>query len=108
MGKMEREKGKRGEREVVALMRAHGFEAQRGQQYRGGGDSPDIVHNIPNVHMEVKFREQFSLYPSVRKALLESPDKTPVVFHRRKGKPWVVVMYANDFLGIMGELEDAR
>ncbi|KKM79297.1 hypothetical protein LCGC14_1351320 [marine sediment metagenome] len=108
MGKMERDKGKRGELEVAALMREYGFEARRGQQHRGGSDSPDIIHDIPGVHVEVKFREQFSLYPAIEKAGQEVLDEFPVVFHRRKGKPWVVVMYANDFLGIMGELEVAR
>ena len=54
---MEREKGKRGEREVVQLLRAFEFEARRGHQYRGGSDSPDVIHNIANVHLEVKLRE---------------------------------------------------
>ena len=107
MGRMQREKGKRGEREVVALMRAYGFEARRGQQYRGGGDSPDIIHNIRGVYIEVKFREQLSLYP-----VLEETERgrelscaRSVVFYRRKTKPWVVVMYAEDYLELMQEVE---
>jgi Holliday junction resolvase len=32
MGKMSREKGKRGERLFAALMREHGFAAKRGQR----------------------------------------------------------------------------
>ena len=115
MGKMEREKGKRGEREVVALMRKHGFAARRGQQHRGGGDSPDIIHNIPNVHAEVKFREQFKLYPSLEKADDEADcvagraaNLMPVVFHRRKTKYWVVVMYAEDYLTLMRNREEDK
>ena len=113
MGKMEREKGKRGEREVVALIRNHGFEARRGQQHRGGGDSPDIIHNISNAHVEVKFREQFSLYPALEKADDEADCMTgraanllPVVFHRRKTKPWVVVMYADDYLSLIERIRE--
>ena len=104
MGKMSRDKGKRGELEVVALMKEHGFEARRGQQHRGGSDSPDIIHNVPNVHAEVKLRQALSLYPALEKAKAESPDKVPVVFHRRNGKPWVVIMYADDFLHSMREM----
>ena len=33
MSKMSREKGKRGEREFCELLREHGFDARRGQQY---------------------------------------------------------------------------
>lgn len=31
-----RNKGKRGEREFAALLREHGFDARRGQQFAGG------------------------------------------------------------------------
>ena len=36
-------KGKVGEREFAELLRAHGFDARRGQQFAGGADSPDVV-----------------------------------------------------------------
>ena len=109
MGRMQREKGKRGEREVAALIRGHGFEAWRGQQFRGGEGSPDIVHNIPNVHMEVKFREQFSLYPALEETATTVEaikGNMPVVFHRRKTKPWVVVMYAEDYLNLVERIRE--
>ena len=113
MGKMERNKGKRGELEVAKLVKEHGFEARRGQQHRGGDDSPDVIHNIPHVYIEVKFREQFSLYPALEKADDEADygvgrgaDLVPVVFHRRKTQPWVIVMYAEDWLNIMRCLAD--
>jgi len=50
-----RQKGKRGEREAAAFLRSLGFEARRGQQFAGGGDSPDVVTSLSNVHIEVKF-----------------------------------------------------
>ena len=100
MSKMQREKGKRGEREVVALMREWGFEAKRGQQHRGGGDSPDVIHNIRDVHVEVKLREAFSLYPTLEHTRKEADDLIPVVFYRRNGKPWVAIMYADDYLNL--------
>jgi Holliday junction resolvase len=99
MGKMSREKGKRGEREVAELFRSYGYEARRGQQFAGGGDSPDVIHSLPGFHVEVKFVEAFQLYKALEQASEDRPSgKVPVVFHRRKNKNWVVVMDADDFL----------
>ena len=105
MAKMSRDKGQRGELEVVALLKDHGFEARRGQQHRGGPDSPDVIHSIPNLHIEVKFTERFSLYPAFHQADEDAGDgEVPVVFHRRKMEGWVVVLDAGDFLRIMKEV----
>lgn len=105
MGKMSKEKGKQGEREVAALLRTYSFAARRGQQFSGGGDSPDVVHDIPGIHIEVKRTEKFDLYGALRQAKADSPQlHTPVVFHRKNLEPWVVVMPAEDFLGLMIKL----
>ena len=99
MGKMSKEKGKVGEREVAALLRAHGFAARRGQQFAGGGDSPDVVHDIPGVHIEVKRTEQLNIYAALDQAAADSAKgELPAVFHRKNGKRWLVIMDANDFL----------
>ena len=99
---MSKKKGKLGEREVAALLKAYGFEARRGQQFAGGGDSPDVVHNIPGLHIEVKRTEQLNLYAALEQADNDSDsDENPVVFHRKNNRPWVVVMYADDFLPLM-------
>lgn len=107
MGKLSRDKGKRGEREVAKLLRDHGFDgAQRGRQYQGGDDSPD-VRGLPGFHVEVKRVEKFALYDALEQAEAEgAEDDIPVVFHRRSGKPWVVVLYAEDFLELVKETKD--
>lgn len=109
-----REKGKRGEREVADLIRRFGLPARRGQQYRGGSDSPDVV-GLPGVHVEVKLTERFQPYEALDQAeadtqrlwnTQEDPDQlidTPVVFHRRNRKRWIVVLDALDFLELYGE-----
>ena len=103
---MSKNKGKVGEREVAALIKEFGFEARRGQQYSGDG-APDIIHNIPNVHIEVKRTETFPLWAALEQAEVDARDfQHAVVFHRKSGKPWVVVMDAKDFLLIMKELRD--
>lgn len=100
MGAHSKRKGKVGELELVAFLKKYeGVEARRGQQFSGGGDSPDIVHNIDGIHIECKRTEALKLYPSIEQAEADRPDEAvPVVFYRRNKKDWVVVMYAEDFL----------
>ena len=102
MAKMSRDKGKRGEREVVKLFNDHGYAARRGQQFKGTPDSPDVVHDLPwPLHVEVKYVERFSLYDALEQADADTDDKTPIVLHRRNEKPWVVVLEAEHFLAMM-------
>ena len=56
----QRQKGAAAEREVAKLLNGKWLTAdgtpvtaRRGQQFSGGPDSPDVVHNIPMVHLEV-------------------------------------------------------
>lgn len=102
MGRMSRTKGKNGEREAAELLRSHGFHARRGVQYAGGPDSPDIVHDIPGLHFEVKRTESFRLYAALEQAKSERKDgDLAVVLHRANQRPWVVVLDASDFLSLV-------
>lgn len=112
MGRMSREKGKRGEREVAEILRNHGYAARRGQQFHGGADSPDVV-GLPGFHIEVKYTQRFDLYGALKQAETDSSgmDDVPLVVHRKaaengqKKPDWVAVLKLEDFLKI---LEDAR
>ena len=95
-------KGCAGEREVRDLIVKAGFPARRGQQFSGGADSPDVVHDMPlEVHIEVKRVERLELYPAFEQAVKDGPGKIPTVWHRRSKKPWLVVMSASDFLDLV-------
>lgn len=99
-----RTKGKVGELEVAALLKKHGFEARRGQQFSGGNESPDVVHGMGGFHIEVKRVENFALYPALDQANRDKKDgDDAILFHRRNKKPWVVVMDAEKFLELMRE-----
>ena len=109
MAKLSKDKGKRGEREVAELLRKYGFEARRGQQFKGTKDRPDVVHNMENFYIEVKRTQAFSLYPVLKKAGEECDEfEEPLIFHRRNGKAWVVVLDAEYFLELMAELTVRR
>ena len=102
MGKMSRDKGKVGEREVAALLREHGFDGKRGVQYKGGAGSAD-VEGLPGFHPEVKRVESFNLYAAMDQADADrAPENTPILFHRKNDRPWVIVMKAEDFFSKFG------
>ena len=96
-----RAKGKAGELELAAYLREHGVEARRGVQFSGGSDSPDVVTDLPNIHIECKRTEYSSPYPWLGQAIRDAGDKMPVVFHRRSRCDWIVVMRAEDFLKLV-------
>lgn len=101
-GLMSRNKGKAGEREVAELLRERGYEARRGQQFQGGPGSPDVVHSIAGIHIEVKRSETLNLYAALDQAEKDKKDnEAAVVFHRRNQKRWVVVMDANTFFELV-------
>lgn len=100
-------KGKAGERECAELLRSHGFEARRGQQFSGGEDSPDVVSDL-GFHIEVKRVESLSLYTAVEQAKRDCKNDSYTIFHRKNGKSWVTIMDSNEFLKIMRELHTLR
>jgi Holliday junction resolvase len=102
MGAMSRRKGAAAEREVAELLRSHGFHARRGQQFSGSPDSPDVVHDIEGIHIEVKRTERFALYPALEQARQDRrAGDIPCVLHRQNGREWVAVLPAEDLLSIL-------
>ena len=95
-----RNKGKGGELEVARIMRGYGYDARRGQQFKGGPDSPDVT-GVPGLHIEVKRRESFSIYDSIDQAEHDAADdEIPVVFHRKNNRYWVACLALSEFMKI--------
>ena len=109
MAKMSRDKGGRGEREVAALLRSRGITAERGVQRDGSKGSPDVKTGFDDwLHIEVKRVEAFSLYKALAQASGDAGEgRVPVVFHRRSGEEWVVVMNAQDWIDLVLLAEEA-
>lgn len=102
-----RQKGAGGEREFAAVLKAHGFEARRGQQFAGGADSPDVVcTDLATIHFEVK-RVQASKVPYewLAQAIRDGKTKTPVVAHRRNNADWIAILRMDDLLTLINERE---
>ena len=108
MGKKEREKGKRGERELARLLRGYGYDARRGQQYCGAAGDADVV-GLPGVHIEVKRTEKLSLYDALAQSIADArPGEMPIVVHRRNDCQWVVIQPLEDWMKIFRECEVAN
>jgi Holliday junction resolvase len=107
MGKMSREKGKRGERELAGILKSYGYSAQRGVQYHGGPDSPDVV-GLPGIHVEVKRVERLNIENAVDQAVSDSgDDQLAAVFHRKNGRHWNVTMPLEDWMKLYEGRSDA-
>ena len=105
MGINSNQKGKVGEREFARWLRdTWGAVARRGRQYAGHPDAPDVVSDIP-LHFEVKRTEKLRLYQALEQASDDS-DSCPVVAHRQNNKPWVFILYADDFEEIANIFND--
>jgi len=101
-----RTKGKVGEREFAALLREHGFDARRGQQFSGSPESPDVVSDaLAWLHFEVKRVQNLNLADACAQASRDSAGKPWVVAHRRNHAPWLITMTAETFFNFLrGEL----
>ena len=92
-----REKGRRGEVELAKVLREYGYEARRGQQYKGGADSPDVI-GIDGVHIECKRVETLNIEKAMQQSTRDAGDNVPVVMHRKNGEKWKVTMWLDDWV----------
>ena len=100
-----RAKGCRGEREgAQEWARVTGCQARRGQQFAGGTDSPDIVHDCGAIHLEVKRVERGNPYDWIDQAVRDAGGKIPLVLHRRNNRPWLAIVRLDDVPGLAQEI----
>jgi Holliday junction resolvase len=84
-------------------LRKHGFNAHRGQQFAGGGDSPDVVCEELKaiLHPEVKFVERLNVREAMKQAERDAGERMPYVAHKTAREPWLVTLHADDFLDLV-------
>ena len=98
-----KQKGARGERELAKVLRAHGFETRRGQQYCGANGDADVI-GLPNIHIECKRVERLNLYDAMAQSKSDAKqDEIPVVMHRKDKYDWLVTMSLDDFMKMYKE-----
>ena len=99
-----RAKGARGERFFAAFLRSHGLAAYRGQQFKGGSDSPDVVcPDLPHVHFEVKnCKASLEPYVWLEQAIKDAGEgKLRIVVHRAKHHEWIAILPIEDLMKLV-------
>ena len=99
-------KGANGEREVMAILREHGYNVERGGSL-SFGEAPDLT-GLPGVHIECKRRETTEIWKWMAQAEADAQrfqDGAPAVFFRRSRSPWMVCMKLSDWLTIFRAAE---
>jgi Holliday junction resolvase len=98
---MARNKGKRGEREIVRELTEQGYEAFRGWQAAGPTEA-DIVSNFP-FHLEVKFQERLNIYAAISQAENDSKGLKPYAIIFRKSRyNWHAAIELEQFIKLVG------
>ena len=105
MGKMQKEKGKRGERELARKFQEYGYPGRRGQQYCGADGDADVV-GLPDIHVECKRVERLDLLAAMDQAVRDARcGEIPAVFHRKDRSRWLVTMSLDDWIKLYREWE---
>lgn len=99
MGGKSTRKGAAGEREVMAILREHGYSVERGgtQSY---GQRPDL-YGLDGVHMEIKRCERAQIWEWMQQSQRDAQkfgDGVPSVLFRRSRSKWLICMELSDFL----------
>lgn len=93
-----KQKGARFERQLAGLLREHGFESRRGQQYCGANGDADVI-GVPGVHIEAKAVEKLNIHEAMEQSVSDARDgETPVVIHKKNRKPILVTMLFDDWI----------
>lgn len=96
-----KQKGKRGELEFVKYLKDKGYDARRGQQFKGTPDSPDIICDSLPYHFEVKRTERLNVYDAMAQATRDAGDYMPVVVHKKNNSKWIAIMNIDDLFDLI-------
>lgn len=99
MARKSQAKGRRGERELAALLQQHGYDVRPGEPLNFGME-PDLV-GLPKIHVECKRCQQVRLETWMEQATKDAQrfqDGVPTIFHRKDRSPWLVTMSLESWL----------
>ncbi len=123
MGRMQRSKGARGERELarelVRCLNEGGTKKNvapdsiyRSVQHAGKEGAGDVL-GVAGVHIESKRTESLSVYKAMEQALDDCGRDIPIVCHKRNLQQWLVICELRDLVklsraivAIVGESDD--
>lgn len=98
-----RAKGKAGELELSRVLREHGYDTRRGQQFCGINGDADVT-GLPYMHIECKRVEKLNLDAAMAQARIDAREgEMPCVMHRKNREPWKVTMLLDDWIELYRE-----
>lgn len=106
MGKSQRDKGKRGEREVATLFRERGWDVRRGWQSRAGTDQCDVEG--AGMWIEVKRGKRCNVQAAMRQAKADTDGRPCVVFTRDDGGEWLMTVRGDDGVNMLTSAHNWR
>lgn len=93
-----RQKGAAFERKLANILKLHGYDCRRGQQYCGANGDADVV-GLDGIHIEAKAVENLNIYKAMDQAKADARQgELPAVFHKKNRKPILVTMELDDWL----------
>ena len=93
-----RQKGARFERQLANLLKEHGYECRRGQQYCGSNGDADVV-GLDGIHIEAKAVERLNIHEAMNQAINDAREgELPAVFHKKNRQKILVTMTLEDWL----------
>ena len=99
-----KQKGKKGELELVRKLKEYGYDCRRTNQYCGNTGQADDVIGLDYIHIECKRVEKLNIDEAIEQAKRDSKeDKFPTVFHRKNRKDWLVTMKLYDWIKLYNE-----
>ena len=109
MGRMSREKGARGEREVIDQLHAHGWPHAHRNFASGSRGGSDIARGPAGVALEIKRTEALRLRDTWKQATEDAAQRgdVPVIAHRWNGGEWLAVLPLDELLALLAHRERA-
>ena len=108
MGMTSRTKGKRGEIDLMHILRdVYGYGVRRGYVFQ---HESDLV-GLNGIHVECKRNERLNIHDAMEQAKAESlkrKDGIPTVFHRRNRTEWLVTMQLETWIDLYGAWNDGE
>lgn len=99
-----KQKGKKGELELVHKLKDYGYNCRRTNQFCGNTGQADDVIGLDYIHIEVKRVEKLNVDEAIEQAKRDAKDnKFPTVFHRKNRKDWLVTMKLEDWIKLYNE-----
>lgn len=97
-----RSKGNRAEREIIDLLRAHGWTGARRNFQSGGQGGGDVIGGPADCNLEVKHHERCSIWEWIAQSEGDArPTDIPLVLFRRNRSTWYACLPLEELLPLL-------